>query len=659
MQALICEMCNSHDIVKQDGLYVCQSCGTKYSIEEAKRMFQNGMTVQIDRGNEIENRVNNAINEYNSGNYDVAFNLFSDVLNIDPNNYRAIIYKGICSGWKSTMTSFTIGITEKEILRAIPIFSSQVKNSFDYSLESVVYLSEVMKLGAAIRSMIDRYDKGQNEIIKNVLDVAEEQRQRGVQNTGIYTVDVARVYLEGAMKTLDRANTIIKSSSEKSGKASFEVCGFMHMILCGFLDGLKNPEDACAEYYDICSTYLSYYKNCRKDSVWINTIEEVTKYIKDGKQASIEKQLGISAIEDNNVLTEKMSSFINEEKWDYADACCNKMLSIMQNQNKAVIYYYKLLIENKCKDVESVVKKAIIKKNIAVLMSSNYYHALDENDDNINHILREASQKAEVNIHKNAVNEEKETKKVVINKCLNIIHNKKSSKDDILYAISELENVQYNDYSKEIDFAFKMLKKKTIYKVFRITILLFFIIGGIMAVPKMSKYNQYRTAIKDMKEGKYEEAGNKFQRGYRDSEKYKDFCDVMYGLEKGIVVDFQEMESFIGNMPEGIDSSLLTDTKIYKDYKGLEGNWICTKEIIGGSEMDNPYLYGVRIVGGQIILQDKNKKYISTQNIMYSGSFGSIGKYMDEDISILDYSGAGDTDMVLRCFLGEFVLKKE
>ncbi len=30
-------MCGSNDIVKKDGLYVCQFCGTKYSVEDAKK----------------------------------------------------------------------------------------------------------------------------------------------------------------------------------------------------------------------------------------------------------------------------------------------------------------------------------------------------------------------------------------------------------------------------------------------------------------------------------------------------------------------------------------------------------------------------------------------------------------------------------------------
>ncbi|MDE6174226.1 MAG: hypothetical protein K2F88_01530, partial [Duncaniella sp.] len=32
MKALTCEMCGSTEIIRENGLYVCQACGTKYSI---------------------------------------------------------------------------------------------------------------------------------------------------------------------------------------------------------------------------------------------------------------------------------------------------------------------------------------------------------------------------------------------------------------------------------------------------------------------------------------------------------------------------------------------------------------------------------------------------------------------------------------------------
>lgn len=61
MNQLKCEMCGSTDLVKQDGVYVCQNCGTKYSVEEAKKMMiegtvdVSGSTVKVDQTNELKN----------------------------------------------------------------------------------------------------------------------------------------------------------------------------------------------------------------------------------------------------------------------------------------------------------------------------------------------------------------------------------------------------------------------------------------------------------------------------------------------------------------------------------------------------------------------------------------------------------------------------
>lgn len=47
MKQLICEMCGSVDLIKLDGVFVCQTCGCKYSVEEARKMMIEG-TVSID-----------------------------------------------------------------------------------------------------------------------------------------------------------------------------------------------------------------------------------------------------------------------------------------------------------------------------------------------------------------------------------------------------------------------------------------------------------------------------------------------------------------------------------------------------------------------------------------------------------------------------------
>lgn len=47
MKKLVCEMCNSTDIIKENGLFVCQYCGCKYAVEEAKKMMNDDGPVEV------------------------------------------------------------------------------------------------------------------------------------------------------------------------------------------------------------------------------------------------------------------------------------------------------------------------------------------------------------------------------------------------------------------------------------------------------------------------------------------------------------------------------------------------------------------------------------------------------------------------------------
>ena len=73
MKQLTCEMCGSTDLIKQDGVFVCQSCGTKYSVEEAKKMMVEGTvevagTVKIDASERITNYLLMANSAYDADN---------------------------------------------------------------------------------------------------------------------------------------------------------------------------------------------------------------------------------------------------------------------------------------------------------------------------------------------------------------------------------------------------------------------------------------------------------------------------------------------------------------------------------------------------------------------------------------------------------------
>ena len=50
MKAIQCELCGSNDLVKQNGVYVCQYCGTQYTIEEAKICYALQKAVSMSAG---------------------------------------------------------------------------------------------------------------------------------------------------------------------------------------------------------------------------------------------------------------------------------------------------------------------------------------------------------------------------------------------------------------------------------------------------------------------------------------------------------------------------------------------------------------------------------------------------------------------------------
>ena len=105
MKRLTCEMCGSTDLIKQDGVFVCQSCGCKYSVEEAKKMMIEGVvevtgTIKVDNTEKIEKMLINARRAFSDGKYSEAQSLFGQVLNEETENAEAILYQGLALGWQ-------------------------------------------------------------------------------------------------------------------------------------------------------------------------------------------------------------------------------------------------------------------------------------------------------------------------------------------------------------------------------------------------------------------------------------------------------------------------------------------------------------------------------------------------------------------------------
>ena len=97
MKALTCEMCGSTNLIKQDGVFVCQSCGTKYSIEEARKMMVEGTvdvkgTVKVDVTDELKNLYEVARRAKDSNNSESAAKYYDMILVKDPKSWEANFY---------------------------------------------------------------------------------------------------------------------------------------------------------------------------------------------------------------------------------------------------------------------------------------------------------------------------------------------------------------------------------------------------------------------------------------------------------------------------------------------------------------------------------------------------------------------------------------
>ena len=104
MPAIVCELCGSNDIQKQDGLYVCQHCGTKYTVEEAKKLIG---TVKIDTSTRADNLLQVARRSRSQGDYENANKYYSELLTYLPESWEANYYSVQCKVMKSIIAEIT------------------------------------------------------------------------------------------------------------------------------------------------------------------------------------------------------------------------------------------------------------------------------------------------------------------------------------------------------------------------------------------------------------------------------------------------------------------------------------------------------------------------------------------------------------------------
>lgn len=98
MKKIVCEMCGGNEFAKADGMFVCQSCGMKYSLEEARGLMVEEKTSEIKQ--EVSTDPTEILNNLyvvarrarDDENSKLAQNYYQKIMEYAPNSWEAYFY---------------------------------------------------------------------------------------------------------------------------------------------------------------------------------------------------------------------------------------------------------------------------------------------------------------------------------------------------------------------------------------------------------------------------------------------------------------------------------------------------------------------------------------------------------------------------------------
>ena len=256
MKQLTCEMCGSTELVKQDGFFVCQTCGTKYSVEEAKKMMIEGTVevagkVQIDKSNELEAFIKRIFIFLEEKKWDEAEQYCEKVLDIDPETPEAYLGKIMIEYGLPTVDDFCVASIPNDTLDYLKL----VRFGNDKT-RSIVSTREKNCLGVS-------YSDDKKTLLKVGIQLTEFEIPFGTEHIG------NDAFRDGVLETVlipDSVTTIgnrafyccwlskidIPTSVIEIGESAFSYCPLENITIPSNVKTIKRGAfDGCFKLIDI------------------------------------------------------------------------------------------------------------------------------------------------------------------------------------------------------------------------------------------------------------------------------------------------------------------------------------------------------------------------------------------------------------------------
>ena len=309
MKQIKCEMCGSTDLVKQDGVFVCQSCGLKYSIEEVKKMMVegtvdvSGSTVKVDTSERLKNLYALARRAKEDNNAVDAARYYNEIRVEDPNSWEAAFYAVYYSAMDIRIAQ--IASAARSVTNCLDSVMELIKNNVPADEQKDCYIdvtNRCILLGGlflentwdVFKDACKRYTYSDN-MPDSIHDEMEARQEASVVVMATAALALERYF--GDVVTAKLAmNRIIEICKESR-------VGF---ILMGTLDDLNRDLDKKAEEL----------KEKRKEEYWLahkdekDELERRLSQIRDAIKPLIEQRDALNKQKNNlnNRKNEKVSS---------------------------------------------------------------------------------------------------------------------------------------------------------------------------------------------------------------------------------------------------------------------------------------------------------------------------------------------------------------
>ena len=256
MKAIVCEMCSSNEFLKEDNMYVCQHCGTKYTAEEAKKMMIEGTvdiqgTVNVDNTAFVQKYLANARRARQKEDWSETEKYYNMVEQNDPTNIEAIFYSTFARV-KSALLEAETKDKRQGVFNILVKGVSIIDDNYDNTNE------EHQKLLFEIMDDIKGLKEGkivptthlQEYVTKNGYGNIVDRNQVVENDSLSVTYGMVDEVFDAYMDSI--ANIIVAYSPEPVKKLFMENMGDLYLSsqvwekVAGHIDGYRTPNDSCA-----------------------------------------------------------------------------------------------------------------------------------------------------------------------------------------------------------------------------------------------------------------------------------------------------------------------------------------------------------------------------------------------------------------------------